>query len=185
MARDLSLFIKQLIKNPDEVVALAPSSAELAAAMVAHVAADEHVIELGAGTGKITRAILNRGVAPQNITAYEMNADFVDHLHQEFPGVNIQHAPAQAMMDLPAGSADHVISGLPLLSMKPETQRAIVMAAFHALKPGGGFVQFTYGPKPPINQNLRQVMRLEWTKSERIWNNLPPARVYHFTQQSC
>jgi phosphatidylethanolamine/phosphatidyl-N-methylethanolamine N-methyltransferase len=50
------------------------------------------------------------------------------------------------------------------------------------VRPGGDFVQFTYGPKPPVTKIVRDELGLQWRHSDKIWWNIPPARVYRFSQ---
>jgi phosphatidylethanolamine/phosphatidyl-N-methylethanolamine N-methyltransferase len=178
---DLQLFWRQMLRRPHQVVALAPSSTDLAQAMASGLGPlSGRVVELGAGTGKLTRAILARGVRPADLTLIERNADFARHLRRTFPGVQVCDAPAQQIADLVAGGAGAVISGLPLLSMPFAVQQAIVGGAFRMLRPGGIFVQFTYGLRPPVAKKLRRDLALTHTRSAIIWRNLPPARVYTF-----
>ena len=77
-----------------------------------------------------------------------------------------------------------VVSGLPLLSMDVATQRSIVGAVFDALRPGGVFIQFTYGLSPSIDAGLIDELDLGWTRSARVWGNLPPATSYTFYRKS-
>jgi len=181
MPSDLALFVKQMLRRPHEVVALAPSSADLARAMAAHVGPDTgRVVEFGAGTGKITRAILDRGLPPENLTVFEMNPDFVARLRSSFPGVTVHETGAQDVAQFCPLGVDAVISGLPLLSMQNDTQRAIVGGAFDVLREGGSYTQFTYGPRPPLAEPVRLALGLRAEKGLKVWNNLPPARVYQF-----
>jgi phosphatidylethanolamine/phosphatidyl-N-methylethanolamine N-methyltransferase len=183
MPSDLALFVKQLLRRPHEVVALAPSSAELARAMAAGVTPETgRVVEFGAGTGKITRAILDRGLPPENLTLFEMNPDFVARLRQSFPGVTVHQTGAQDVASFCPAGVDAVISGLPLLSMQNDTQRAIVGGAFAVLREGGSYTQFTYGPRPPMAEAVQRELGLMAQKGPKVWNNLPPARVYTFTR---
>ncbi|MDG4648956.1 methyltransferase domain-containing protein [Roseibacterium sp. SDUM158017] len=178
---DLSLFLGQLLRRPHQVVALAPSSRFLCAEMTAGIDPTAGpVIELGAGTGNITQAILDRGVRPAQLHSIEMNPDFCDRLRARFPGLNVHCMSAGDVGSLPVARAQAVVSGLPLLSMPPELQRAILGGGFARLRPGGTFVQFTYGPKPPVARPVREDLDLDWRVSGRIWWNLPPARVYRF-----
>ncbi|GGE43411.1 class I SAM-dependent methyltransferase [Actibacterium pelagium] len=180
-ARDLSLFLGQLLRRPHEIVALAPSSTSLARKMCEGLSPETgKVAELGPGTGKITRAILERGVREEDISGFELNPSFHEILTKAFPNANILNEPAQALNSVEPGSFGAVVSGLPLLSMPTAVQREIVRGAFHALSDGGKFVQFTYGPVPPIAQEIREDLQLDWTVSSRVWGNLPPARVYQF-----
>lgn len=178
---DLALFLRQLVRRPQQVVALSPSSAELARAMTRHLSPDTgRVAELGAGTGTLTRAILARGIDPADLTLFELNPDFCDHLRRQFPGVTVLNQRAETLRAACPPGLGAVISGLPLLSMPNEVQCAILEGAFDRLLPGGRFVQFTYGPLPPVAEEIRQRLGLTFDRGERVWGNLPPARVYHF-----
>ncbi|MCU4654525.1 methyltransferase domain-containing protein [Roseibacterium sp. SDUM158016] len=182
---DLALFLGQLVRRPHQVVALAPSSRFLCAEMVAEIDPGAGpVIELGAGTGNITQAILGRGVAPENLHSIEMNPDFCDRLRARFPGLNVHKMSAGDVGELPVEKAQAVVSGLPLLSMPVALQRDILSGSFARLAPGGTYVQFTYGPKPPVTRAVREELGLDWRVSGKIWWNLPPARVYRFYRAS-
>ena len=181
MSGDLGLFITQLLKKPHQVVALAPSSRALSAEMAATLdPAGGPVIELGAGTGRITQAIIDRGVPVEMIHSIEMNPVFCDRLRADFPGLNVYQMSAGDVGDLPVEGAQAVVSGLPLLSMPYDLQNAILGGTFKQVGPTGSYIQFTYGPKPPIRAEIRDAMGLTWTTSRKIWGNLPPARVYRF-----
>ncbi len=184
MARsDFALFMGQLFRKPHQVVALAPSSAGLCAEMVAELDPDGGpVIELGAGTGNITRAILGAGIAPEQCHSIEMNPDFCDRLRGNFPGLNVHQMSAGDCGDLDVENVQAVVSGLPLLSMPVQLQRDILGGFARKVRPGGQYVQFTYGPKPPVTRVVREELGLDWRKSGKIWWNMPPARVYRFTQ---
>ena len=183
MASDFRLFMTQLLKRPHQVVALAPSSEGLAREMAARVdPAAGPVIELGAGTGKITQAILDRGLPPEHLHSIEMNPVFCDRLQAAFPGLNVHQMSAGDIGDLPLENAQAVISGLPLLSMPVALQRSILTGTVAKLRPGQDYVQFTYGPKPPVTPVVREELALSWEVSRKIWWNMPPARVYRFRQ---
>ena len=138
------------------------------------------VVELGPGTGRITRALLARGIAPGDLHCFEMSRDFADHIRQNFDGVNVHHAPAQTLASSGLRDVGAVVSGLPLLSIPNPVVEEILNASLAVLRPGGVFVQFTYGPTPPIPENLRAKLRLSRRRGRKIWNNLPPARIYTF-----
>ena len=183
MPSDLTLFVRQVLLRPQQVGAIAPSSARLAAAMAARLSpATGPVIEFGAGTGRITQAILDRGVRPQDLTLFEMNPDFAAALRARFPGVTVHQTMAQDATRLCQPGAGAVVSGLPLLAMKPEVRQEILAAAFAILRAGGTYTQFTYGPKPPVDATLQAALGLRAEKGRAVWFNLPPARVYHFAR---
>jgi phosphatidylethanolamine/phosphatidyl-N-methylethanolamine N-methyltransferase len=141
------------------------------------------VIELGAGTGNITQAILDRGVAPETLHSIEMNPDFCDRLRARFPRLNVHQMSAGDVGDLPVENAQAVISGLPLLSMPLALQHSILSGTFARVKPGGTYVQFTYGPKPPVARPVREDLGLTWRVSHKIWWNLHHDRHPHRIRQ--
>ncbi len=179
MASPRFLFLRQMLQNPREVSALAPSSRWLAQAMTRGLGPSTgRVVEFGPGTGRLTAAILARGVAPHDLTLFEMNPDFAAHLRRRFPGVTVYHAGAETAARHLAGKAGAVVSGLPLLSMPPEVRRAIAGAAASVLTPGGHLIQFTYGPRSPLSPDLIADLGFAMAHGPYVWANLPPAQVY-------
>lgn len=178
---DLALFRRRLLKNPRQVSAIAPSSRTLARAMTLGLGPKSgRVVEFGPGTGRFTEAILARGVPPANLTLFELDEEFVDYLRQKFPGVTVHRLPAQEAPRLVPADVGTVISGLPLLSMPEDVREGIVGAAFEILAPRGTYVQFTYGPRPPLPPEQIASLGLKVNKGFKVWANLPPARVYRF-----
>lgn len=178
---DFIAFARQLFRHPIQTMALAPSSKALCAEMARQAGAlDGTVIELGGGTGKITQALLDAGAAPENLHTLEINPDFLKLLRARFPAVNIHDHSAAEIPALGLRNVAAVVSGLPLLSMPKEVQQAIVGGTFEVLRPGGAFVQFTYGAVPPVREAIREDLGLKHSSSRKIWGNLPPARVYRF-----
>lgn len=182
MGSETALFLRQLITNPRQISAISPSSPWLARAMTAglHPGLGQ-VVEFGPGTGRLTAAILARGIAPHALTCFEMNPDFVRHLRARYPGVTVQGGPAQMAPDhFGAGTVAKVISSLPLLSMPIPLREAIVAAAFRVLSPGAAMVQFTYGATLPLPAESLEKLGLQVVVGPRVWRNLPPARVFRF-----
>lgn len=181
MSSDLALFRRRLLKNPRQVSAIAPSSRTLARAMTLGLGPKSgQVVEFGPGTGRFTEAVLARGVPPENITLFELDEEFVTYLRQKFPRVTVHQLPAQDAANLVAPGVSTVISGLPLLSMPPDVREGIVNAAFAILAPRGRYVQFTYGPRPPLPPETISALGLTVNKGHKVWANLPPATVYRF-----
>ncbi|GIX13114.1 MAG: SAM-dependent methyltransferase [Paracoccaceae bacterium] len=181
--RHVGLFLRQMMRRPGRVVALAPSSAHLARAMVAGLGPGTgSVIELGSGTGVITRAIIARGIPEERIAMFEIDDAFADLLARQFPRARLCRVSAERCEEAPLEDVGATVSGLPLLSMPTEVQRRIVGGAFRKMRPGGVFIQFTYGYRPPIDRPVREELGLVWSRSPKIWRNLPPARVYTFRQ---
>lgn len=181
MPLDRTLFLGQLIRRPQRVVARPASSVRLATAIAKAVPhGPGGVIELGSGTGKITRALLQGSVAPNDLYAIEKQKDAAADLKSAFPDIHVHHCRAEKLAMVPKAPVRAVVSGLPIFSMPHAVQAQILHGVREVLQPGGVFVQFTYGPRPPIADCLRQAFALTWTKGARIWNTLPPARVYTF-----
>ena len=177
---DSLLFFRQLINRPLQISAIAPSSRFLARAMTAGLKPSDRVIEFGPGTGVLTRAILAAGVRPAALTLFEFNPEFVTHLRSSFPGVTVLNEGAQTSPAHVKPGVDAVISGLPLLSMPLEVRESIVKAAFDVLSPTGSFVQFTYGPRPPVSDAQIAKLGLKVEQTAHVLFNLPPARVFVF-----
>ena len=177
----LGLFLGQMLRRPGYTGALAPSSTGLARMMVRDLGPETGaVVELGGGTGKITEAILGRGIAPERLTVIESNRVFADILRARFPGVQVLEWDAGRIAEVPLDDVGAVVSGLPMLSIPVRAQRQIVEGAFRLMRPGGILVQFTYGWRCSVAPEIRAALGLSWDVSPRVWRNLPPARVYRF-----
>ena len=186
-----ALFLKRWLRRPFATGAVVPSGRLLAEAMACTTrfvidGRPGHVVELGAGTGEVTKALLAAGVASDRLVLVERDPEFAAFLRRHFSGPRIVEGDAAR---LPRLLADHgiapiaaVVSSLPLLSLPAEVVNGIVAGAFEALPRGGAFVQFTYGPKPPIPRNLRDRLQLDGAHGRRIWRNVPPAVVWTFTR---
>jgi len=147
------------------------------------------VIELGGGTGVFTRALLDNGVAPENLMVVELNAELHQLLQSQFPGVKVVCGNALDLERIVEregfasdGGVDAILSGLGLLSMSKGFQRRILSAAFSALKPAGRFIQFTYGPASPVSRDLLTELGLSVQRGGVAWRNVPPAAVYVYTR---
>lgn len=186
-----ALFLKRWLRRPFSTGAVVPSGRLLAEAMAATTRGliagrPGHVIELGAGTGGVTKALLAAGIAAERLVLVERDPEFASFLRRHFDGPRIVEGDAAR---LPRLLADHgivpiaaVVSSLPLLSLPTEVVNGIVAGAFEALPRGAAFVQFTYGPKPPIPRALRDRLHLDGAHGKRIWRNVPPAVVWTFTR---
>lgn len=181
MAHAPMLFLKRWLKDPLSIGAIAPSSRDLADAMARLVPAGsaDPVVELGGGTGVITAALLEAGIAPTNLIVIERDDALHALLVTRFPGVRILQGDAAELTALlrPLGvtRARAVVSGLPLLAMRDTIRDRIVEESFALLAPGAPFIQFTYGLTSPIP---RRRLGVEGEVKKRVLNNLPPASVW-------
>lgn len=183
MSNEAALFLRQFLSNPRDVSSVVPSSRWLARAIAEGLGPKSgRIVEFGPGTGRITKAILETGVAPADLTLFEMNREFVRHLQDRFRGVTIHHGPAQDAPRLLAPGVAHVISGLPLLSFPGPLRQDILRAAFVILAPGGSFVQFTYADRPALDVGELRRLGLRAELGRKVWANIPPARIYRLYQ---
>jgi phosphatidylethanolamine/phosphatidyl-N-methylethanolamine N-methyltransferase len=174
-------FLRSWIEKPLHMGAVMPSSKLLARTMAQYVDVDSKgpVIELGPGTGAITNALLEHGVDQKRLVLVEYNPGFCALLRDRYPQAKVVQGDAYALRDslgdLLDAPASAVVSGLPLVTKPMLTRLKLIRDAFLALAPGAPFVQFTYSVAPPIPKSLPGVST---EASERIWMNLPPARVW-------
>jgi phosphatidylethanolamine/phosphatidyl-N-methylethanolamine N-methyltransferase len=173
-------FLRRLIVRPRKLGAIAPSSPALARAVAAQVDAERSgpVLELGPGTGVMTRALLESGIVPGRLTVIEYDRDFARLIGVRFPGVHVISGDA---FDLDRTLNGHaleplaaVVSGIPLLNYPPERRLKLISAALDRLEPGAPFVQFSYGFHPPVSS--RPGMNVSCAAF--VLMNLPPAHVW-------
>jgi phosphatidylethanolamine/phosphatidyl-N-methylethanolamine N-methyltransferase len=174
-------FIRSWIEKPISTGAVMPSGKLLARTMANFVdpETDGSVIELGPGTGPVTEALVDHGIDPARLVLVEFNPVFCRLLRARYPAATVVQGDAYRLKRLlgtvirePAAA---VVSGLPLVTKPLRTRLRLLKEAFTLLRPGAPFVQFTYAVVPPIPRALAGVHA---EASERIWLNLPPARVW-------
>ncbi|RWN66717.1 MAG: methyltransferase domain-containing protein [Mesorhizobium sp.] len=149
-------FFKGWIDKPKAVGSIVPTSSITARKMasVVNPKSGLPVLEVGPGTGVITRAILAQGVKPENLYAVEYSPDFVRHLRRLYPGVNVIEGDAfnlDATLGEKSGlTFDSVVSGVPLLNFPVAQRIAYVESLLDRIPTGRPIVQLTYGPMSPI-----------------------------------
>jgi phosphatidylethanolamine/phosphatidyl-N-methylethanolamine N-methyltransferase len=174
-------FLRSWIEKPLHMGAVMPSGRVLARTMAQYVDINSKgpVVELGPGTGAITNALIEHGVDQKRLVLVEYNPGFCALLRDRYPLAKVVQGDAYALRDslwdVLSAPASAVVSGLPLVTKPMLTRLKLIRDAFVALAPGAPFVQFTYSVAPPIPKSLPGVST---EASERIWMNLPPARVW-------
>ncbi len=174
-------FLRSWIEKPLRMGAVMPSGKVLARTMAQYVDINSTapVVELGPGTGAITTALIEHGVDQKRLVLVEYNPGFCALLRDRYPQARVVQGDAYALRDslgdVLSAPASAVVSGLPLVTQPMLTRLKLIREAFVALAPGAPFVQFTYSVAPPIPKSLPGVST---EASERIWMNLPPARVW-------
>jgi phosphatidylethanolamine/phosphatidyl-N-methylethanolamine N-methyltransferase len=182
---DGARFFRSLITAPRLTGAVAPSGRPLAQAMAQAVGGLRHglVVELGPGTGPVTRALLERGLDPRRLVLVEYDPGFCRMLERRFEPATVIQGDAFDLRRTLARFADKriaaVVSSLPLLNQPPLRREKLIADAFNLMGPEGVFVQFTYGLVSPIPREAC-VGRYAARAGAPIWRNLPPARVWTY-----
>jgi phosphatidylethanolamine/phosphatidyl-N-methylethanolamine N-methyltransferase len=178
-------FLRSWMEKPLATGAVTPSGKPLARAMASYVDPDLEgkVIELGPGTGAVTAALVEQGIDPERLVLVEFNPSFCRLLRARYPEATVVQGDAYAIRRL-AGSlirrpAAAVVSSLPLFTKPLKFRLRLVNDAFNMMHPGAPFIQFTYAVVPPIPKELEGATT---ECSERIWLNLPQARVWVYRQ---
>nr|CAD6629930.1 methyltransferase domain-containing protein [arsenite-oxidising bacterium NT-25] len=183
-APDRLLFLRSWISRPLQVAAIAPSSRWLADAITADISAQSgHVLELGAGTGALTRALLRRGVDEEALTLIEREPAFARLLRERFPFASVLECDAAALPS-ECRDASTAVSGLPLLSMSPAQVERILSGTFERLLGDACFYQFTYGLRCPVPAAILFRLGLTARYCRFVPQNLPPASVHRIMRRS-
>ncbi len=182
MFSESRLLLKLWLKNPMKIGTVAPSSAELANAMARHIPhhADGYIVELGGGTGPVTRAILEAGVPPDRLIVIERDPLLHKHLTERYPNVRVLLGDAMHLQQLlrreGVAPVRAVVSSLPLLVMKKAVQHRIGAQIFAVLAPDAPLIQFTYGLFSPLKNRRR--LGVSGGVKDRVLQNIPPASVW-------
>ena len=180
--KNTTLFLKRWLANPLQMGSVIPSSPALCRRIAALVQCgpDEVVVELGAGTGVISRALLAAGVPPERLVVVEIVRDMADHLRSVLPGVTVIQGDAfelaRALPERMHGKVGTAICGIPLVMLPLEQQKRFVDAV-ESVAPGKGFLLYTYCITSPLPYR-----KLSLTAQRKAWTplNLPPASVWHY-----
>jgi phosphatidylethanolamine/phosphatidyl-N-methylethanolamine N-methyltransferase len=185
MFSDSRLILKLWLKNPMKIGTVAPSSPELASAMARQIPpgvaqGDGYVVELGGGTGPVTRAILEAGVPPDRLIVIERDPILHKHLSERYPDVRVLLGDAVHLQQLlrreGVAPVRAVVSSLPLLVMKKAIQHRIGAQIFAVLEPDAPLIQFTYGLFSPLKNRRR--LGVSGGVKDRVLQNIPPASVW-------
>jgi len=207
--RDHVEFLRQFRDRFKTTGAVAPSSRFLAAAMTrpfAERSRPARVLEIGPGTGAVTRHIVNQMGPQDRLDLVELNETFAANLArklEEEPGfravaerTNLHQCRLEDFRD--DAPYEFIISGLPLNNFAADSVSDIFDTYFRLLAPGGVLSYFEYmyvrplrrlvarGPERHRLTQLDQVMQPYVSKRRfrRNWvfANVPPAWVQHLKQ---
>lgn len=176
-------FIKGVMLQPKTVGAIMPTSARTAARMasIINTGSGLPVLELGPGTGVITKAILDRGVKPEDIVSIEYSTPFFQHLSAKYPGVNFINGDAfnlaETLKAYEGQKFDCVISGIPLLNFPMHARVKLIEDLLKLMPAGRPVVQFSYGPVSPViaRPDSYKIQHFDF-----VVRNIPPAQIWHY-----
>ncbi len=184
---ELGLFLRRWLAHPIRTGAIAPSAPSLARAMARAARAgggpERPVVELGPGTGSVTRALLAAGVPEERLILVERDRQFHAWLEGHFPRATVLHSDARKLGEiLPdglPGSVATVVSSLPLNGLPKSERDEIVRAALRVLADDGRLVQYSYGVPSPLPCDA---FGLTGKRVAFAAANLLPATVWRFTR---
>lgn len=173
-------LLSHMLRAPALTGSVVPSSAHLARAMARSSAQAQFVIELGAGTGPVTRALAQQHPA-ERLLVVELQPALAQSLRKHFPQLHIEQATAKQVLDAGAYAGPvALVSSLPFRSLPPSVRAETIdsVASFLVRHPGSWLVQFTYQPRAPFAAPEGFV----WHQVQQVWRNLPPAGVWLLRQ---
>lgn len=186
-------FLQAFIKNPLKVGAIAPSSPELAKKMIEGVRpnANNIILELGVGTGAITKYLETKLSDEKSYLGIELDRDLVKSLRTNYPKLKIVRGNAAETFSIHhktgLGKVGFIICCLPFVSLPNEVGEQILLEIDKFMRQGCLFrtFQYAHGYYMPSAIKLREFMRNRYGKAKRsqlIVKNVPPA--YTLTWQT-
>jgi phosphatidylethanolamine/phosphatidyl-N-methylethanolamine N-methyltransferase len=179
---DAALFFRRWLSNPLQMGSIIPSSPKLGALIAKQIdkRSSSLILELGAGTGAITKSLISAGISPGRIVVVEIVPEMADHLRAKFSQTSVLQAdafnlPIQSLKDT-GTEIGTVICGIPLVLLNEAKQRQFIQQV-EAVAPGRGFLLYTYCVTSPLPHRTLglDAQRLDWTPL-----NFPPASVWHY-----
>jgi phospholipid N-methyltransferase len=206
--RGAGVFIRAFFDRPEAVGAVVPSSVYLAKALCAPFRQRRRpasLLEIGAGTGPVTR-VIGRELGPEDrLVVCELNPTLADHLEREVLSLpHLADARREGRIELltcpiqeidRTRKFDYIIGGLPFTAFPPDDISTILGVVRSLLRPHGVFSYFEYVAVRKIRRFIatgssRQRMRavsqildehIESFQIERttVLRNFPPAHARH------
>lgn len=184
MIGETGLFVGSWLHKPLHIAAVCPSSERLAVAVarLADFTRPGWILELGAGTGGLTRGLLQAGCPIERLVALESEPPLVAVLRRKFRGIETIVGDATALdRHLCERGIDRlavVVSSLPVKWFPVAAQHAVVAPCLERLGPGGRFLQITNAFASPL---AREALGIRGRAAARVWRNVPPAQVWVYT----
>jgi phosphatidylethanolamine/phosphatidyl-N-methylethanolamine N-methyltransferase len=186
-AGDREIFFRHWLRDPLGIGAVLPSGAKVARGMAREMRLDRPgaVLELGGGTGGVTRGILANGCPIERLVVIEREPDLAGYLGRRFPGVRVICGDAcDTDRLLAAAGVDEiatVVSSLPIKWFPLAGQRAVLDACFRRMGPEGRFVQLTNALASPLPA---AELGLAGEEVMRIWAHFLPTQIWCYRRPS-
>lgn len=185
-------FLQAFLKNPLKVGAITPSSPDLAAEMLRGIVPDDHniVLELGVGTGAITRFLRDMIPSKDSYLGIELDGDLVRDLNRRFPDMHIVCGNAANAYGIHAasglGKVRYLICCLPFVSLPKGVSDGILSEIEKFMNEGCELriFQYAHGYYLPPAIRLRDMLKKRYGTEHRsplVMNNVPPAYTLKWT----
>lgn len=185
----LGTFLRAAGRSPKAVATFAPTSTRVARRMASVVppTGDPVVLELGAGTGAITNAIVARLGGRGRHLAIELDTEMVEYLRQRQPSVEVIQGSAAdldtILADAGVTRVDAIVDTMPWTLFPRAEQERILEKVAAALKPGAAFTNIVLAHSLPLApaRRFRGLLRRTFTETRVtpiVWTNVPPALTY-------
>ncbi|QQS31789.1 MAG: hypothetical protein IPM50_08845 [Acidobacteriota bacterium] len=179
-------FLQAFLKNPLKVGAIMPSSPDLAAQMLAGIVPDDHhiVLELGVGTGAITKFLRDMIPSKDSYLGLELDANLVKELNKTFPDMHIVQGNAAEAYKIHAesglGKVRYLVCCLPFVSLPKEVSESVLVEIEKFMDEGCELriFQYAHGYFLPPAVRLRDMLKKRYGSEHRsplVMNNVPPA----------
>lgn len=179
-------FLQAFLKNPAKVGSITPSSPELAQKMIAGIrpGEDNVVLELGVGTGAITKFLQEIVPDGRSYLGIELDKELVKSLKRNYPTFEIVRGNATQSAAIHArsglGKVGYIICCLPFVSLPNEVGEQILLEVDKFMQQGCTFrtFQYAHGYYFPSAIKLREFMTSRYGRAKRsrmIMKNVPPA----------
>lgn len=186
--REKTIFLKRWATNPLRVGSVIPSSASLSRMMAQHTVRlweqDTWVLEIGAGTGPVTQALLQQGLPPHRLISMDVDATMTAFLSKRFPDIHVIEGSAafldQLVPEHACGKISVIVSTVPLVSLSPVVCDHIIRSCLQVLTPQGSLLQLTYSP---VSSVASQHYHIHAQHLGRVWSNFPPGNIWRYTKQ--
>ena len=179
-------FLKAWLRQPKSVGSVWPTSAPMARRMagVIDLSSGLPILEVGPGTGTITKAIFEAGLPHHLLWSLEYSHVFAARLKAKYPLAHVVEGDAfeltRSLGVAGPRQFDSAISALPLLNFPLALRISFVEQVLDRLPAGRPLIQFSYGPKSPVLPGLG---RYKVKRVGMVLRNIPPAQLWVFFRE--